>query len=217
MAVPAGQRRPTEITVGMGEPGLAVVAWRGYPVTEGPTGHVDAAASVLGVGSNRLGAAQALAAGDLVGYPRGPIVATVDADGRPLVAFTVPHTPGVSVPMVAQADNAGRFGTPQALDSSGSIGSILPQGEGVAIGYLKETPGAEGHGDPLGVYVARRGVSGPFGAGELVDDAGYTGGTSYDGLNPPGLGPLASGGLVAVYANVSPNASGGQAKVSTAP
>ena len=144
-------------------------------------------------------------------------MATVDAAGRPAVAWTVPAKPNVSVPMVAQADNAGRFGTPQALAASGSFGALIRQGEGLAVGYLSETPGAEGHGSPLGVYVARRGVDGAFGPGELVDDQGYTGGTSYDGLNPPGLGILPSGGLVAVYANVLPNANGGQAKVSTSP
>jgi hypothetical protein len=105
---------------------------------------------------------------------------------------------------------------PQALDTSGSIRSIIRDGEGVAIGYLRETPGAEGHGDPLGVFVARRGVDGPFAAGELVDDAGFTGGTSYDGLNPPGLGQLDNGGLTAVYAN-SGVQSEGEARVSTRP
>ena len=126
--VPAGQRGPTEITVGTNEPGLVVVAWRSYPVTEGPTGIVNAAASVLGVGSNRLGPSQVLGRGDLVGYPRGPILATLDAAGRPVVAWTVPAKPNVSVPMVAQADNAGRFGPPQALAASGSFGSLDPPG-----------------------------------------------------------------------------------------
>src|SRR5262245_42831106 len=100
-SVPAGYHRPSEIVVGMGDPGLAVVAWRGFAISEGPTSHVDAAAAVLPVGGNRVGAARPLQAGDLVGYPRGPIVATVDADGRPVVAWTVPARPGVSVPMVA--------------------------------------------------------------------------------------------------------------------
>ena len=121
---------------------------------------MNAAASVLGVGSNRLGPSQVLGRGDLVGYPRGPIVATLDAAGRPVVALTVPAKPNVSVPMVAQADNAGRFGPPQALAASGSFGSLIRQGEGLAVGYLSETPGGEGHGNPLGVYVARRGVDG---------------------------------------------------------
>jgi hypothetical protein len=117
--------------------------------------------------------------------------------------------------MVAQGDNAGRFGAPQALDSSGSIGSILPQGEGVAVGYLKETGGGEGHGSPLGVFVARGGPDGGF-APELVDDQGFTGGTIVDGLNPPGLGELDNGGLTAVYANVGVQTEG-EARVSTGP
>ena len=157
-----------------------------------------------------------MAEGNIVGYPRGPIVATVDATGRPVVAFTVPSSGGVSVPTVVQGDNAGVFGTPQPIDSSGSIGSIISDGEGVAVGYLRETPGGEGHGDPLGVYVARRGPDGPFGAPELIDDQGFTGGTSYDGLNPPGLGELANGGLVAVYPNAGVQ-SEGEARVSTGP
>ena len=128
MPVPAGQRGPTEITVGTNEPGLVVVAWRAYPVTEGPTGIVNAAASVLPVGSNRLGPSQVLGRGDLVGYPRGPIVATLDAAGRPAVAWTVPAKPNVSVPMVAQADNAGRFGPPQALAASGLLRRADPPG-----------------------------------------------------------------------------------------
>jgi hypothetical protein len=216
VAPPAGQRGPTEITVGTGDPGQVVVAWRAYPVTEGPTGHVDAAAAIMPVGSNRLRPAVSLGEGNIVAYPRGPIVATVDADGRPVVAWTVPSSPGVSVPMVVQASNSGVFGAPQALDASGSIGSIIRDGEGVAVGYLRETPGGEGHGSPLGVFVARRGVDGLFAPGELVDDAGFTGGTIYDGLNPPGLGELNNGGLTAIYANVGVQ-SEGEARVSTRP
>ncbi len=49
-SVPSGYHRPTEITVGTGDPGNVVVAWRGFPVSEGPTGHVDAAAAVLPLG-----------------------------------------------------------------------------------------------------------------------------------------------------------------------
>lgn len=216
VAPPAGQRGPVEITVGTGDPGQVVVAWRAYPVTEGPTGHVDAAAAILPVGSNRPLPAVSLGEGNIVAYPRGPIVATIDADGRPVVAWTVPTSPGVSVPMAVQASNSGVFGVPQALDSSGSIGSIVRIGEGVAIGYLREAPGGEGHGSPLGVYVSRRGVEGPFAPGELVDDSGFTGGTIYDGLNPPGLGELSNGGLTAVYANVGVQ-SEGEARVSTGP
>jgi hypothetical protein len=211
--VPAGQHGPTEITVGTGQPGLVVVAWRGYPVSEGPSGTVDAAASVIGVGSNQLGPAQALATGNLVAYPRGPIVATVDADGRPVVAFTVPMRPGVAVPTVVQGDNAGRFGAPQALDSSGSIGALIRQDEGLAVGWLRETPGVESHGEPLGVYVARRGVSGPFGPAELVDD--QSSGRDADGLQPPGLGELPSGGLLAVYADIGDNEASAQVRAST--
>jgi hypothetical protein len=212
--VPVTGHPPTEITVGANEPGLVVVAWRGYPVSEGPSGTVDVGAAVLGVGSNRLGSAQQLASGNLVGYPRGPIVATVDAAGRPLVAFTVPSQPNVSVPMVAQADNAGRFGVPQALDTSGSIGALIRKDEGVAVGWLKEAPGPEGHGDPLGVFVARRGPDGAFGAGELVDTQSL--GSGADGLQPPALGQTPSGGLVAVYANAATGGEG-EARVSTAP
>ena len=84
VAPPAGQRRPVEIVVGTGDPGIVVLAWRAYPVTEGPTGHVDAAAAIMPTGSNRPRAAVSLAEGDLVGYPRGPIAATVDADRPPL-------------------------------------------------------------------------------------------------------------------------------------
>jgi hypothetical protein len=211
--VPAGQYGPTEITVGTGQPGLVVVAWRGYPVSEGPSGTVDAAASVIGVGSNQLGPAQALATGNLVAYPRGPFVATVDADGRPVVAFTVPMRPGVAVPTVVQGDNAGRFGAPQALDSSGSIGALIRQDEGLAVGWLRETPGVESHGEPLGVYVARRGVSGPFGPAELVDD--QSSGRDADGLQPPGLGELPSGGLLAVYADIGDNEASAQVRAST--
>ena len=94
VAPPARQRRPVEIVVGTGDPGIVVLAWRAYPVTEGPTGHVDAAAAIMPSGSNRPRAAVSLAQGDLVGYPRGPIAATVDADGRPYVAWTVPARPG---------------------------------------------------------------------------------------------------------------------------
>jgi hypothetical protein len=211
VAPPAGQRRPTEIVVGTGEPGTVVVAWRAYPVTEGPTGHVDAAAAIIPTGSNRPRAAHSLAEGDLVGYPRGPIAATVDAAGRSVVAWTVPARPGVSVPTVATADQAGVWGPPQALDSSGSIGSLIRVGEGVAVGWLRETPGGEGHGNPLGVFVSRRGPDGLFGAPELVDDV--SAGTSFDGLQPPGLGPSVTGGLLAVYADVS-SGPGGTARVS---
>ncbi len=125
----------------------------------------------------------------------------------------MPAQPGVSVPMVAQADNAGHFGTPQALDTSGSIGSLIRQDEGLAIGYLKETSGAEGHGDPLGVYVSRRGVDGAFAPGELVDDHSLA--TGADGLQPPGLGELPNGGLLAIYANTGLNATTPQLLAST--
>ena len=110
-----------------------VLAWRAYPVTEGPTGHVDAAAAIMPSGSNRPRAAVSLAEGDLVGYPRGPIAATVDAEGRPYVAWTVPARPGVSVPTVIAANQAGVFGAPQALDASGSIGSLIRVDAGVAV------------------------------------------------------------------------------------
>lgn len=212
VAPQAGQRRPTEIVVGTGEPGNVVVAWRAYPVTEGPTGHVDAAAAIIPVGSNRPRAAHALAAGDLIGYPRGPITATIDAAGRPVVAWTVPARPGVAAPTVVTATQAGEWGPPQVLDSSGSIGSLIREGEGLAVGWLRETPGAESHGDPLGVFVARRGPDGLFGPPELVDDA--SAGTMADGLQPPGLGPSATGGLLAVYADLNTNAAGGSARVS---
>ena len=64
VAPPAGQRGPTEITVGTGEPGQVVVAWRAYPVTEGPTGRVHAAAAILPVGSNRPRPAVSLGRGE---------------------------------------------------------------------------------------------------------------------------------------------------------
>jgi hypothetical protein len=225
VAVPAGTHGPTEIVVGAQPRSRAqpmVVAWRGFPVTEGPTGTVDTAAAVLPAGGPDLEAAQRLAKGSLVAYPRGPIAATVDASGRPVVAWGE-LTPGQpadqarTVPTVAQADHNGRFGAPQPLDTAGSIGSLIPQDEGLAVGWLRETLGPEGHGSPLGVFVARRGPDGPFTAGELVDDRSTPGGTSYDGLQPPGLGLLPSGGLIAVYADVGANAQGGQNRVSTRP
>ena len=212
-APPAGQRRPTEIVVGTGEPGIVVVAWRAYPVTEGPTGHVDAAAAILPVGSNRPRAAVSLGEGDLIGYPRGPIVATVDAEGRPVVAWTVPARPGMSVPTARVASQAGVWGPPQVLDSSGSLGSLVREGAGVAVGWLRETPGGEGHGNPLGVFVARMQNGDLFGPAELVDDA--SAGTMFDGLQPPGLGPSVTGGLLAVYADHGPNGVGGSARVSS--
>ncbi|RKQ86949.1 hypothetical protein C8N24_4966 [Solirubrobacter pauli] len=214
VAPPAGQRRPTEIVVGTGEPGNVVVAWRAYPVTEGPTGHVDAAAAILPVGSNRPRAAVSLGEGDLIGYPRGPIAATVDATGRPVVAWTVPARPGVSVPTVRVASQSGVWGAPQVLDSSGSIGSLVREGGGAAVGWLRETPGGEGHGQPLGVFVARMPEGEAFGAAELVDDVSSSG-TAFDGLQPPGLGPSVTGGLLAVYADHGLNGVGGSARVST--
>jgi hypothetical protein len=87
---PAGQRGPTEIVVGTQPRNRAramVVAWRAFPVSEGPTGTVDTAAAVLPAGAVELDAAQPLAKGALVAYPRGPIAATVDAAGRPVVAW----------------------------------------------------------------------------------------------------------------------------------
>jgi hypothetical protein len=98
---------------------------------------------------------------------------------------------------------------------------LVPQAEGLAVGWLRETTGFEGHGSPLGVYVARRGPDGPFSAGELVDDRSSTAGqvppTTADGLQPPGLGLLPSGGLGAVYADVDANAQSGENRVSTRP
>ncbi|MBE2316626.1 hypothetical protein DVA67_011610 [Solirubrobacter sp. CPCC 204708] len=212
VAPPGGQRGPVEIVVGTGEPGIAVVAWRAYPVTEGPTGHVDAAAAILPNGSNRPRPAVSLAEGDLVGYPRGPIAATVDATGRPVVAWTVPARPGVSVPTAAIANQAGVFGPPVALDSSGSIGSLIRVGDGVAVSWLRETPGPEGHGSPLGVFASLTGPDGAFGPPELIDDASR--GTGYDGLQPPGLGMMNNGRALAVYADINANAAEGEARVS---
>lgn len=212
VAPPAGQRRPVEIVVGIGNPGNVVLAWRAYPVTEGPTGHVDAAAAFMPGGSNRPRAAISLGEGDTIGYPRGPIAATVDADGRAFVAWTVPARPGVSVPMVRQADQAGTWGPAQALDSSGSIGSLIRVDEGVAVGWLRETPGPEGHGDPLGVFASSTGPDGAFGAPELIDDV--SSGTGADGLQPPGLGMMNDGQPMAVYADLTLDAAGGSARVS---
>ena len=201
---PAGQRGPTEIAVGSGlDPGRFVVAWRAFPVSEGPSGRIDVAASVLDLG---LGPAQTLATGDIVAYPRGPIVATVDAAGRAAVAWSQPTAgPARSIPYVAVADASGVFGAPQVLDSAGSVGSIVPSGESVAVGWLRETFGPEGHGNPLGVYVAL----GPSAPGELVDDR--SSGTSADGLQPPGLGVLPSGRLLTVFGDVG---DAGEARVS---
>ncbi len=39
--------------------------------------------------------------------------------------------------------------------------------------------------------------------------------TGFDGLQPPGLGPSASGGLVAVYADHGLNGAGGSVRVSS--
>lgn len=231
VAPPTGLRGPTEIVVGAQPRTRAkalVVAWRGFPVSEGPSGTVDTAAAVLPAGSSDLDAAQALAEGRLVAYPRGPIAATVDAAGRPAVAWGE-LTPGPAdrrdqartVPTVAQADSAGRFGSPTPLDTAGSIGSLIVQDEGLAVGWLRETPGTEGHGSPLGVYVARRGADGSFGAGELVDERSAATdqplATTADGLQPPGLGLLPSGGLTAVYADVGANNQPGENRVSTRP
>ena len=113
--------------------------------------------------------------------------------------------PARSIPYVAEADASGVFGAPQALDSAGSVGSIVPSGEGVAVGWLRETFGPEGHGNPLGVYVAL----GPSAPGELVDDR--SSGTSADGLQPPGLGVLPSGRLLTVFGDVG---DAGEARVS---
>ncbi len=213
VAPPARQRRPVEIVVGTGDPGIVVLAWRAYPVTEGPTGLVDAAAAIMPNGSNRPRAAVSLAQGDLVGYPRGPIAATVDADGRPYVAWTVPARPGVSVPTVIAANQAGEFGAPHALDASGSIGSLIRVNEGVAVSWLRESPGGEGHGDPLGVFAALTGPDGVFGAAELIDDVSL--GSRYDGLQPPGLGMMNNGRPLAVYADLNTNAAGGSTRVSS--
>lgn len=231
VAPPGEIQGPTEIAVGAQPRTRAqamVLAWRGYPVTEGPVGTVDTAAAVLPAGSSTLETPQALADGQLVAYPRGPIRAAVDAAGRPVVAWGE-LTPGPegrndqarTVPTVAQADADGRFGAPQPLDAAGSIGAMIAQDEGVAVAWLRETPGIEGHGSPLGVHVARRGPDGPFGAGELVDDRSAAAGqprfNPFDGLQPPGLGLLPSGGLTAVYADVGANAQGGETRVSTRP
>jgi hypothetical protein len=213
VAPPAGQRRPVEIVVGTGKPGTVVLAWRAYPVTEGPTGHVDAAAAIMPGGTNRPRAAISLGEGNTIAYPRGPIAAIVDATGRPVVAWTVPTRPGVSVPMVRMADQAGTWGPPRALDTSGSIGSLIRVGDGVGVSWLRETPGPEGHGDPLGVFAAFSGPDGAFGAPELIDDV--SAGTGYDGLQPPGLGMMNNGRPLAVYADLNNNAPGGSARVSS--
>jgi hypothetical protein len=114
--------------------------------------------------------------------------------------------------MVRQADQNGTWGTAQALDTSGSIGGLVRVGEGVAVSWLRETPGPEGHGDPLGVFAALTGPEGVFGAPELIDDV--SAGRSYDGLQPPGLGVMANGNPMAVYADHNDNAPGGSARVS---
>ena len=54
VAPPTGQRRPVEIVVGTGNPGIVVVAWRAYPVTEGPTGPVDAALAAVAEADGRV-------------------------------------------------------------------------------------------------------------------------------------------------------------------
>ena len=72
---------------------------------------------------------------------------------------------------------------------SGSIGSIVRADEGVAVGYLHEAPGGEGHGDPLGVFVAADRTA--FGTPELVDDQP---GSYPEGLKPPGLGRSTTAG-----------------------
>ncbi len=74
VAPPGEIQGPTEIAVGAQPRTRAqamVLAWRGYPVTEGPVGTVDTAAAVLPAGSSTLEAPQALAEGRLA-----------DADGR---------------------------------------------------------------------------------------------------------------------------------------
>lgn len=230
VAPPPRLNGPTEVTVGTAQRvrGLPIViAWRGYPVTEGPTGRVDTAAAVLRPGSARLDAAQPLADGRVVAYPRGPIRAVVDAAGRPVVAWgeitpsaTRDRAGERTVPTVAQADAAGRFGSPQALDTGGAIGSLVAVDEGVAVGWVAEGPGIEGHGDSGAVRVARRGPDGSFGAPEDVDDRTIASGplrTSVDGLQPPGLGARIDGGLTAVYADVGANAQGGEMRLSSRP
>jgi hypothetical protein len=73
----------------------------------------------------------------------------------------------------------------------------------------------------VAVVVARRGPDGPFGPGEVVEDRSLAAGrplaTQADGLQPPGLGVLPSGGLTAVLADVAANAEGGEVRVSARP
>jgi hypothetical protein len=80
------------------------------------------------------------------------------------------------------------------------------------VGWLRETPGPEGHGDPLGVFASLTGPEGVFGAPELIDDVSV--GTGADGLQPPGLGMMNNGRPMAVYADLDTNAAGGSARVS---
>jgi hypothetical protein len=114
--------------------------------------------------------------------------------------------------MVIAANQAGVFGAPRALDASGSIGSLIRVDAGVAVSWLRESPGGEGHGDPLGVFAALTGPEGVFGAAELIDDASL--GSRYDGLQPPGLGMMDNGRPLAVYSDLNTNAAGGSTRVS---
>jgi hypothetical protein len=63
------------------------------------------------------------------------------------------------------------------------------------------------------VFAALTGPDGAFGAPELIDDA--SAGTSFDGLQPPGLGMMDNGRPMAVYADLNNNAPGGSARVSS--
>ena len=96
---------------------------------------------------------------------------------------------------------------------AGSIGSLIRVDEGVAVGWLREAPGPEGHGDPLGVFASFTGPDGAFGPAELIDDMSSASG--YDGLQPPGLGMMNNGRPMAVYADFTLNAAGGSARVSS--
>lgn len=191
-----------------------VVAWDAYRTSEDAS-PVSVGAATITAGGSRLAAVATLDAGSTSGYPRGPVLAAVDAAGRPVVAWSAlpPVAPGgafdqtkaPTVPFAAQADAAGRFGAPQPLDRDGTVGSIAATGAGIAIAYLRE----DTVGQPVAVSVALRGADLPFAQGEDVQSqpgpsAALPTASYPAGLQPPGLTTDSTGNLLTVFTDVAP-------------
>lgn len=214
--VTADAATPLQLAVGASrsdDDAPLVVAWDQYRPTEDAS-PVSVTAGTIAPGSSRLTGVQTLDAGATPGYPRGPVLATVDGQGRAVVAWSaLPPAAGGStpaslrvptIPLVAQAGDDGRFAAPQAIDTVGTIGSIATSGTGVQVGYLQESS----DGSPLAEAVALRGAEPPFAAGEPVRSQPSVGPTDPNayaaGLQPPGLTAGPGGELTAVFTNVSP-------------